>query len=66
MAGKALTTFEIKKAGDGYTMHIEDDSGEKIEFTATAEQLDVISESLIEILEADDSAEAGEDDGDED
>ncbi len=64
MAGKALTTFEIKKAGDGYTMHIEDDAGDRIEFTATVEQLDLISESLIEILEADDSTDAADEDED--
>lgn len=56
MADKALSTFEIKKAGEGFTVHIEDDAGDKIEFTATAEQLDVISERLIELLDDDDSA----------
>ena len=55
MADKALSTFEIRKAGEGYTLHIEDDAGEKIEFTASAEQLDVISERLIELLDDDDS-----------
>ena len=56
MADKALSTFEIKKAGEGFTVHIEDDAGDKMEFTATAEQLDVISERLIELLDDDDSA----------
>lgn len=62
MANAALAKFEIKKDGDGYALHIEDDGGEKIELTATAEQLDVISESLIELLEADDASDAAEDD----
>ena len=65
MADRALSTFEIKKAGEGYTLHIEDDAGDKIEFTATAEQLDVISERLIELLDDDDSV-SGSADGDED
>ena len=56
MADKALSKFEIKKAGEGYTLHIEDDAGDKIEFTATAEQLDVVSERLIELLDDDDAA----------
>ena len=66
MADKALSTFEIKKAGGGYTLHIEDDAGDKIEFTATAEQLDVISERLIELLDDDDAVSEAADGDDED
>ena len=66
MAISALSKFEFKKADDGYVLHIEDDSGDKIELTATLEQMDVISDALIEILEADDSAEESGDDEDED
>ena len=64
MADKALSKFEVKKADGGYTLHIEDDAGEKIEFTATSEQLDVISETLIELLEEDDATSGDEGDDD--
>ena len=62
MAGKPLAKFEIKKAGDGYILHLEDEGGAQIELTADAEQLDVISEQLIELLETDDTAEVTEQD----
>lgn len=52
---KTLSTFRVVKAGDGYSLHIEDDAGETIEFEATADQLDVIVETLDEMLEEDDS-----------
>ena len=60
MPAKALSTFEIKQVGEGgYTLHIADDGGGEIELTATAEQLDVVSERLIELLEENDG-EAGD------
>ena len=52
---KALTSFRIEKDGDGYSLHIEDDAGETIEFTATEDQLDLISEALDELLDGDDA-----------
>lgn len=57
MAGtkKTLSTFRVEARGDAYSLHIEDDAGETIEFEATAEQLDLIVESLDELLEDDDS-----------
>ncbi len=58
MAGtkKTLSTFRVEARGDGYSLHIEDDAGETIEFEATAEQLDVIVEELEDMLGDDDSA----------
>ena len=58
MAGtkKTLSTFRVESRGDGYSLHIEDDAGETIEFEATAEQLDIIVEALDDLLGDDDSA----------
>ncbi len=50
---KALSRFTIEPAGDGYTLHIEDDAGETLELTATAEQLDIIAEAIEDQLEED-------------
>ena len=52
---KTLTQFRVEGSGDAFTMHIEDDAGETIEFEVTRDQLDVIVESLDEILSADDA-----------
>ncbi len=52
---KTLSTFRVVKAGDGYSLHIEDDAGETIEFEATADQLDVIVETVDDMLEEDDA-----------
>lgn len=58
---KTLSTFRVVKAGQGYSLHIEDDAGEVIEFEATADQLDIIAETLEDLLEADDSDDEEED-----
>ena len=53
---KTLSTFRVEARGDGYSLHIEDDAGDMIEFEATAEQLDLIVEELDNLLGDDDSA----------
>lgn len=50
---KALARFTIEPGGDGYTLHIEDEDGDTLELTATAEQLDLISEAIEDQLETD-------------
>jgi enolase len=50
---KALSRFTIEPGDDGYTLHIEDDGGETLELTATAEQLDIIAEAIEDQLEED-------------
>ncbi|MEN2786527.1 hypothetical protein ACFOKI_02520 [Sphingomonas qilianensis] len=50
---KALSRFTIQPADDGYTLHIEDDSGETLELTATADQLDIIAEAIEDQLDED-------------
>lgn len=49
---KALARFTIQPSDDGYTLHIEDDGGETLELTATAEQLDIIAEAIEDHLDA--------------
>ena len=52
---KTLTSFRIEKDGDDYRLHIEDDAGEILEFSATEDQLDLIAEALDELLDDDDA-----------
>ena len=61
-APKALAKFTIAEAGEGYSLHIEDDGGATLELTATAEQLDLIAETVDQLLGDDDSADALDDD----
>jgi len=50
---KTLERFSITRAADGYLLHIEDDSGETLELTATFDQLDLITEELESALDDD-------------
>ena len=62
---KALAKFTISEDGDGFRLHIEDDGGDTLELTATADQLDLIAEAVDNLLSKDDSADevdAGDDD----
>jgi hypothetical protein len=55
---KTLSRFTIERDGDAFSLHIEDDAGDVIEFEATAEQVDVIAEALDTLLEEDGSVDA--------
>ncbi len=55
-ATKKLTRFEVNGSGKEFTLHIEDDGGNKLELLASRDQLDVIADSLDDILLQDDSA----------
>ena len=48
---KTLGHFSITPDADGYILHMEDDDGETVEYSATLEQLDLITESIEEQLE---------------
>lgn len=50
---KVLGQFSITQESDGYILHIEDDDGETVEYAASFEQLDLISETIEEQLEMD-------------
>jgi hypothetical protein len=63
---KVLGQFSITSEADGYVLHLEDEDGETMEFTATLEQLDEITEAIEDQLEmADDADELPLDDDDE-
>jgi hypothetical protein len=53
---KKLAKFTITEAGEGFSLHIEDEAGHVLEFTATREQVDLIDDTLEEILEDGDDA----------
>lgn len=51
---RTLAQFSITPDSDGdYTLHLEDDDGETLEFTASYEQLDLIVEAIEDVLDAD-------------
>ncbi|HWU95538.1 hypothetical protein J2W22_000959 [Sphingomonas kyeonggiensis] len=65
---RTLAQFSITPDSDGdYTLHLEDDDGETLEFTASFEQLDLITEAIEEVLDEDeeDALTADDDDDDE-
>jgi len=64
---RTLAQFTITPVGDGdYTLHLEDEDGETLEFTAGYEQLDLIVEAIEEQLDSDEEDVLGvDDDGDE-
>jgi hypothetical protein len=64
---RTLAQFSITPDSDGdYTLHLEDDDGETLEFTASFEQLDLITEAIEEVLDEDEEdALAADDDDDE-
>ena len=57
MAGKTkrLSQFRIEGSKDTYSMHIEDDAGETIEFQVSRDQLEVIVDHLDDLLNEDDA-----------
>lgn len=55
-AAKTLAKFTITEAGDGFSLHIEDETGQVLELSATREQIDLIADTLDEVLSRDDSA----------
>lgn len=59
---KALAKFSISEGDGAYRLHIEDDGGDMLELTATAEQLDLIAEAVDALLGEDDSADVVEGD----
>ena len=55
-AQKKLARFQVDGSGKEFTLHIEDDGGNTLELAASRDQLDVIADSLDDILLQDDSA----------
>lgn len=48
-----LTSFTIDNDGDDYVIRLESEGGEPLELAATYDQLDLISETIDEKLNAD-------------
>ena len=61
---KVLGQFSITREADGYVLHLEDDDGETMEYSATVDQLDEITMAIedLEVVDEDDPALLGEDD----
>ena len=60
---RTLSQFTITPDGQGnYTLSFEDDEGETVDFTASFEQLDLITESIDELLDTDEDDALGVDD----
>ena len=57
-SANALAKFTVEKGGDAYRVHIENEAGETMELSATYEQLELLVETLDELLGADDSGAA--------
>ncbi|MET0308724.1 MAG: hypothetical protein ABW023_08460 [Sphingomonas sp.] len=63
---RTLAQFTITPDSDGdYTLHLEDDDGETIEFTASFEQLDLVMEAINEVLDSDEEDALAVDEDDE-
>ena len=64
---KTLSQFTITREGENYVLHIETDDGDTLDVNADFEQLDLISETIEEQLDADEEDALGVDgDSDED
>ena len=60
---RTLAQFTITPDSNGdYTLHLEDEDGETIEFSAGFEQLDLIVEAIEEQLDSDEEDSLGVDD----
>ena len=63
---RTLAQFTITPDAQGdYTLHLEDEDGETLEFSASYEQLDLIVEAIEEQLDSDEEDILGVDDDDE-
>jgi hypothetical protein len=58
----ALANFSIEKDGDAYLLNIEDDAGQTIKLSASFEQVELLADTLDDLLGADDSGAAVETD----
>ena len=66
MATRTLAQFTITPDGNGdYVLSLEDDDGETIDFTASVDQLDLITEAIEEALDNDEDEVLGADEDDE-
>ncbi|MCW3847037.1 hypothetical protein OF829_07280 [Sphingomonas sp. LB-2] len=63
---RTLSQFTITPDGNGdYVLSLEDDDGETIDFTASFDQLDLITEAIDDALEADEDDLVADDEDEE-
>ena len=63
---RTLSQFTITPDGNGdYVLSLEDDDGETVDFTASFDQLDLITEAIEEALDQDEEEALGTDDDDD-
>ena len=63
---RTLSLFTITKDAEGdYTLNLEDEDGETVEFTASYEQLDLMAEAIDEQLDSDEEDVLGVDEDEE-
>ena len=63
---RTLAQFTITPDGNGdYVLSLEDDDGETIDFTASFDQVDLITEAIEEALDEDEEEVLGVDEDDE-
>lgn len=64
---RTLALFTITPDSNGdYTLQLEDEDGETIDFTASFDQLDLITEAIEDVLDSDEEEALGVDDDEED
>lgn len=65
---RKLSRFDVESQRDGFVMTIEDDRGETLEIVADRDQLELIADTLDDLLSEDDDADTvnGDSDDDED
>lgn len=65
---RKLNRFAVESSRDGYVMTIEDDRGDTLEIIADRDQLELIADTLDDLLSEDDDADTmnGDSDDDED
>lgn len=63
---RKLSRFAVESAGDGYVMTIEGDRGETLEIVADRDPLELVADTLDDLLSEDDDTEIVNGDPDED
>jgi hypothetical protein len=63
---RKLSRFAVESGREGYVMTIEDDRGETLEIVADRDQLELVADTLDDLLSDDDDAESVNGGSDED
>ena len=61
---RQLARFAISVRAEDFVIHLEDDAGEKMDFSASPDQLDAVIDALDEMLSDNEEAFFGQDNGD--